>query len=42
VCLGTPKDVELFDSYQKIYNHLNGNTIDATKTWEYFKTKIFN
>jgi NDP-sugar pyrophosphorylase family protein len=40
LCLGTPKDVELFDSYKKIHNHLNGNDINVFKTWEYFKTKI--
>ena len=42
VCLGTPKDVELFDAYQKIYKHLSGSDTDNSLSWQYFKTKIFN
>ncbi len=40
VCLGTPKDVELFDAFYKIHNHLN-NTADAINALNYFNNKIF-
>lgn len=41
VCLGTPKDVELFDAFLKIHNHL-GNDSDVINTWHYFQENIFN
>ena len=40
VCLGTPKDVELFDAFQKIYNYLDKDK-DVIDSWNYFKENIF-